>query len=99
MSKNLPCRDFHWATGNECEEMFETYYHNLQKNGTASLEMCGTTAQYNGTFMVDLEYPRKFHKLHDDYPLAPIHRACGESGMIKLCGTLEDKHEFCIAIL
>ena len=56
MSEKLPTHGFKWLTGGEIEKIYENR-HNLNKI-PCILE-------------VDLEYPKKLHDLHNDYPLCP----------------------------
>ena len=42
---------------------------------------------------VDLEYPKKLHILHNDYPLAPEKLAVTNDILSKYCKEIADKHE------
>ena len=74
MSEKLPTHGFKWLTGGEIEKIYENR-HNLNKI-PCILE-------------VDLEYPKKLHDLHNDYPLCPEKVKC-KNGVEKLIPNLRD---------
>ena len=59
MSQNLPYKSFEWCSDIENTEHVLNY---KDRNIGYVLE-------------VDLEYPKEFHDLHSDYPLAPENTA------------------------
>ena len=78
MSMKLPTHGFKWLTGGEIEKIYENR-HNLNKI-PCILE-------------VDLEYPKKLHDLHNDYPLCPEKVKC-KNGVEKLIPNLRDKKKY-----
>ena len=78
MSMKLPTHGFKWLTGGEMEKIYENR-HNLNKI-PCILE-------------VDLEYPKKLHDLHNDYPLCPEKVKC-KNGVEKLIPNLRDKKKY-----
>ena len=82
MSEKLPTHGFKWLTGGEIEKIYENR-HNLNKI-PCILE-------------VDLEYPKKLHDLHNDYPLCPEKVKC-KNGVEKLIPNLRDKKSMCFII-
>ena len=42
---------------------------------------------------VELEYPKKLHKLHNNYPLAPEKLAITSDMLSKYCKEIADKYE------
>ena len=78
MSMKLPTHGFKWLTGGEMEKIYENR-HNLNKI-PCILE-------------VDLEYPKKLHDLHNDYPLCPEKVKC-KNGVAKLIPNLRDKKKY-----
>ena len=62
MREPLPTKDFRWLTEDEVED--------LELNAEAFVPF----PQRVGYILeADLDYPKKFHFLHNDYPLAPEH--------------------------
>ena len=80
MSMKLPTHGFKWLTGGEMEKIYENR-HNLNKM-PCILE-------------VDLEYPKKLHDLHNDYPLCPEKVKC-KNRVEKLIPNLRDKTKYVI---
>ena len=78
MSMKLPTHGFKWLTGGEMEKIYENR-HNLNKI-PCILE-------------VDLEYPKKLHDLHNDYPLCPEKVKC-KNRVEKLIPNLRDKTKY-----
>ena len=78
MSMKLPTHGFKWLTGGEMEKIYENR-HNLNKM-PCILE-------------VDLEYPKKLHDQHNDYPLCPEKVKC-KNGVEKLIPNLRDKTKY-----
>ena len=78
MSEKLPTHGFKWLTGGEMEKIYENR-HNLNKM-PCILE-------------VDLEYPKKLHDLHNDYPLCPEKVKC-KNGVEKLIPNLRNKTKY-----
>ena len=78
MSMKLPTYGFKWLTGGEMEKKYENR-HNLNKI-PCILE-------------VDLEYPKKLHDLHNDYPLCPEKVKC-KNRVEKLIPNLRDKTKY-----
>ena len=58
MSQPLPHGNFKWSEERDIDELIYQYGRNDE-----STEGC--------IVMVDLEYPKELHDLHNDYPVAP----------------------------
>ena len=63
MSQYLPTHGFKWMK-------LETECPKFWTNFVLEQEDCQDTGYF---FELDLEYPKKLHKIHDQYPLAPEH--------------------------
>ena len=82
MSMKLPTHGFKWMTGGEMEKLYEN-----QELGTWNKTPC--------ILEVDLEYPKKLHDLHNDYPLCAERVIC-KNGVEKLIPNLRDKKKYVI---
>ena len=80
MSKKLPTHGFKWLTGGEMENLYENQILQVWNKTPCILE-------------VDLEYPKKMHNLHNDYPLCPEGVKC-KNGVEKLIPNLRDKKKY-----
>ena len=80
MSMKLPTHGFKWLTGGEIEKLY-----NNQELGTWNKTPC--------ILEVDLEYPKKLHDLHNDYPLCPERVMC-KNNVEKLIPNLRDKKKY-----
>ena len=80
MSMKLPTHGFKWLTGGEMENLYENQVLQVWNKTPCILE-------------VDLEYPKKMHNLHNDYPLCPEGVKC-KNGVEKLIPNLRDKKKY-----
>ena len=81
MSQKLPTHGFKWLTNGEMEKLFNNQIVQEWEKIPCILE-------------VDLEYPKKLHNLHNDYPLCPERVKCGN--VEKLIPNLRDKKNYVI---
>ena len=81
MSQKLPTHSFKWLTNGEMEKLFNNQIVQEWERIPCILE-------------VDLEYPKKLHNLHNDYPLCPERVKCGN--VEKLIPNLRDKKNYVI---
>ena len=82
MSMKLPTHGFKWLTGGEKEKLYDN-----QELGTWNKTPC--------ILEVDLEYPKKLHDSHNDYPLCPERVMC-KNNVEKLIPNLRDKKKYVI---
>ena len=82
MSKKLPTHGFKWLTNGEMEKLYNNQEFNTWIKMPCILE-------------VDLEYPKKLHDIHSDYPLCPERVMC-KNGVEKLIPNLRDKNKYVI---
>ena len=82
MSEKLPTHGFKWLTSGEMEKLFNNQIVQVWEKIPCILE-------------VDLEYPKKLHDLHNDYPLCPERVKC-DKGVEKLIPNLRDKTKYVI---
>ena len=82
MSKKLPTHGFKWLTNGEMEKLYNNQEFNTWIKIPCILE-------------VDLEYPKKLHDIHSDYPLCPERVMC-KNGVEKLIPNLRDKNKYVI---
>ena len=80
-SQKLPTHGFKWLTSGEMEKLFNNQIVQVWEKIPCILE-------------VDLEYPKKLHDLHNDYPLCPERVKCGN--VEKLIPNLRDKKNYVI---
>ena len=80
-SQKLPTHGFKWLTSGEMEKLFNNQIVQVWEKIPCILE-------------VDLEYPKKLHNLHNDYPLCPERVKCGN--VEKLIPNLRDKKNYVI---
>ena len=80
MSMKLPTHGFKWMSGGELENLYENQELHTWNKTPCILE-------------VDLEYPKKMHNLHNDYPLCPEGVKC-KNGVEKLIPNLRDKKKY-----
>ena len=69
MSQKLPRSGFTWMTKNQ-----------LTVNNVIKI-LNGSTTNKGYVFEVDLEYPKRLWKKHNDYPLAPRKMECNGSNV------------------
>ena len=81
MSQKLPTHGFKWLSSGEMEKLFNNQIVQVWEKIPCILE-------------VDLEYPKKLHDLHNDYPLCPERVKCGN--VEKLIPNLRDKKNYVI---
>ena len=81
MSQKLPTHGFKWLSSGEMEKLFNNQIVQVWERIPCILE-------------VDLEYPKKLHNLHNDYPLCPERVKCGN--VEKLIPNLRDKKNYVI---
>ena len=81
MSQKLPTHGFKWLSSGEMEKLFNNQIVQVWEKIPCILE-------------VDLEYPKKLHNLHNDYPLCPERVECGN--VEKLIPNLRDKKKYVI---
>ena len=81
MSQKLPTHGFKWLSSGEMEKLFNNQIVQVWERIPCILE-------------VDLEYPKKLHNLHNDYPLCPERVECGN--VEKLIPNLRDKKKYVI---
>ena len=81
MSQKLPTHGFKWLSSGEMEKLFNNQIVQVWELSPCILE-------------VDLEYPKKLHNLHNDYPLCPVRVKCGN--VEKLIPNLRDKKNYVI---
>ena len=81
MSQKLPTHGFKWLSSGEMEKLFNNQIVQVWEKIPCILE-------------VDLEYPKKLHNLHNDYPLCPERVKCGN--VEKLIPNLRDKKNYVI---
>ena len=81
MSQKLPTHGFKWLSSGEMEKLFNNQIVLVWEKIPCILE-------------VDLEYPKKLHDLHNDYPLCPERVECGN--VEKLIPNLRDKKKYVI---
>ena len=82
MSEKLPTHGFKWLTSGEMEKLFDNQIVQVWEKIPCILE-------------VDLEYPKKLHDLHNDYPLCPERVKC-DKGVEKLIPNLRNKTKYVI---
>ena len=80
MCMKLPTHGFKWMSGGELENLYENQELHTWNKNPCILE-------------VDLEYPKKMHNLHNDYPLCPEGVKC-KNGVEKLIPNLRDKKKY-----
>ena len=80
-SQKLPTHGFKWLTNGEMEKLFNNQIVQEWERIPCILE-------------VDLEYPKKLHDLHNDYPLCPERVKCGN--VEKLIPNLRNKKKYVI---
>ena len=80
MSMKLPTHGFKWMSGGELENLYENQELHTWNKNPCILE-------------VDLEYPKKMHNLHNDYPLCPEGVKC-KNNVEKLIPNLRDKKKY-----
>ena len=80
MCMKLPTHGFKWMSKGEMENLFENQELHTWNKTPCILE-------------VDLEYPKKMHNLHNDYPLCPEGVKC-KNGVEKLIPNLRDKKKY-----
>ena len=80
-SQKLPTHGFKWLSSGEMEKLFNNQIVQEWERIPCILE-------------VDLEYPKKLHDLHNDYPLCPERVKCGN--VEKLIPNLRDKKNYVI---
>ena len=80
MCNKLPTHGFKWMSGGELENLYENQVLQIWNKTPCILE-------------VDLEYPKKMHNLHNDYPLCPEGVKC-KNGVEKLIPNLRDKKKY-----
>ena len=80
-SQKLPTHGFKWLTNGEMEKLFNNQIVQEWERIPCILE-------------VDLEYPKKLHDLHNDYPLCPERVKCGN--VEKLIPNLRNKKNYVI---
>ena len=80
-SQKLPTHSFKWLTSGEMEKLFNNQIVQVWEKIPCILE-------------VDLEYPKKLHDLHNDYPLCSERVKCGN--VEKLIPNLRDKKNYVI---
>ena len=78
MSQNLPTGGFKWMTEKQIKKIDLSKYDEESNKGLI-LE-------------VDLEYPKKLHDLHDDYPLAPEKVKVTNNMLSDYCKNIADKY-------
>ena len=78
MSQYLPTGGFRWMTQKQINKINLAKYENDSKKGLI-LE-------------VDLEYPKKLHDLHNDYPLAPEKVKVTDDMLSGYCKSIADKY-------
>ena len=81
-SQKLPTHGFKWLTSGEMEKLFNNQIVQVWEKIPCILE-------------VDLEYPKKLHDLHNDYPLCPERVEC-KNKVEKLIPNLRDKKNYVI---
>ena len=81
MAQKLPTHSFKWLSSGEMEKLFNNQIVQVWERIPCILE-------------VDLEYPKKLHNLHNDYPLCPERVECGN--VEKLIPNLRDKKNYVI---
>ena len=81
MSQKLPTHSFKWLSSGDMEKLFNNQIVQEWEKIPCILE-------------VDLEYPKKLHNLHNDYPLCPERVECGN--VEKLIPNLRDKKNYVI---
>ena len=78
MSKYLPYSEFKWLSEKEISRFC---LYSISKNS------------YVGYILeVELEYPRKLHDLHNDYPLAPETLEISQDMLSKYCFNIVNKY-------
>ena len=83
LSRSLPYRNFEWVPN--------TTFQDLDAWKTI-IEEYSDNSKQGWIFEVSLRYPKKYHDLHRDLPLAPEHLNQ------KLCTTLRDKVKYIIHV-
>ena len=78
MSQYLPTGGFRWLTENQINKLDLARYKHDSKKGLI-LE-------------VDLEYPKKLHNLHNDYPLGPEKVKVTKDMLSKYCSKIASKY-------
>ena len=82
MSEKLPTHGFKWLSSGEMEKLFNNQIVQVWEQIPCILE-------------VDLEYPKKLHDSHNDYPLCPERVEC-KNKVEKLIPNLRDKKNYVI---
>ena len=82
MSQKLPTHGFKWLHENKLPIEYVTNLLNRR------------TTNHGYIFEVDLEYPKKLRKLHNDYPLSP--EKIKYENVEKLVGTFYPKYNYVI---
>ena len=80
MSEKLPTHGFKWLTGGEMEKLFNNQVLQVWEKTPCIL-------------VVDLEYPKNLHDLHNDYPFCPERVEC-KNGVKKLIPNLRNKTKY-----
>ena len=86
MSQKLPVDGFEWVEENNLSKFDKKFIKNYNENSNKGYIL-----------EVDVEYPKKFHKLHSDSPFLPERMKINKCS--KLVCTVQDKENYVVHII